>query len=271
MSSRRARRAVALLRDLDRRSVALDTAALDRSALVCAPHPDDETLGCGGTIALKREANADVTVVVLSSGERSHGHLMEPTKLAATRRAEVLAACSELGVDDVELLELPDGHIARHVSEAVDRLTELLDARRPKQLFVPFNREPVADHVATSECALAAAEQLGLALDVIEYPVSFWTLVPWPVRRRWGVRGRMRSLLDRIAIRPPAGFDDLVTHVELGPALDVKRRALERHRSQTTRLVDDPRWRTLADVEDGHLLRMLLAPRERFHRWRLEG
>src|SRR5436309_3449421 len=79
-----------------------------RSTLVIAPHPDDETLGCGATIARKTAAGTSVHVVVVADGSRGHAtdDLADHSGLAARREAECRAALARLGVgaDDVVFL-----------------------------------------------------------------------------------------------------------------------------------------------------------------------
>ena len=58
---------------------------LVRPALVFAPHQDDETLGCGGTILKKRAAGAEVGLVFLADGGTSHEKLMVPQEMATLR------------------------------------------------------------------------------------------------------------------------------------------------------------------------------------------
>lgn len=67
-----------------------DTAAAGgRSTLVIAPHPDDETIGCGAAIARKRTAGTPVEVAVVTDGRHSHlSPLVSPTRLAELREAE---------------------------------------------------------------------------------------------------------------------------------------------------------------------------------------
>lgn len=65
--------------------------------LVLAPHPDDESIGCGGAIALHTRRLDRVTVAFLTSGERGLAQLTG--KLAKkTREAEALAAAEVLGI-----------------------------------------------------------------------------------------------------------------------------------------------------------------------------
>ena len=59
-----------LVRRCLRRGTAFDEAALRRPAFILAPHPDDETFGCGGTIARKLAAGATIHVIVMTDGSR---------------------------------------------------------------------------------------------------------------------------------------------------------------------------------------------------------
>src|SRR3954471_22274206 len=77
------------------------------SCIVFAPHPDDETLGCGATIHRKREAGTAVHVVIASDGRRPQApDLIAPDELARIRAREALDACMTLGVaaEDVHQL-----------------------------------------------------------------------------------------------------------------------------------------------------------------------
>jgi LmbE family N-acetylglucosaminyl deacetylase len=69
-------------------------------ALILAPHPDDESLGCGGLIAAACEAGQPPIVVILTDGAGSHPHSRRfpPDILRATREAETLAALACLGL-----------------------------------------------------------------------------------------------------------------------------------------------------------------------------
>ena len=58
---------------------------LDQSAVIFAPHQDDETLGCGGTIILKTQAAAQVTIVFLTDGSTSHRRFISAAKLTQIR------------------------------------------------------------------------------------------------------------------------------------------------------------------------------------------
>src|SRR5687767_3222241 len=70
-----------------------------RRLLVLAPHPDDETIGCGATILRRRAAGTAVRVVVATDGRLSHRSAeVTPDELARIRAAEFREACSRLGV-----------------------------------------------------------------------------------------------------------------------------------------------------------------------------
>ena len=62
--------------------------------LVVAPHPDDESLGCGGAIALLRKFGREVSVLTMSDGTLSHPNSVKfpPEKLRELRENEMLAA-----------------------------------------------------------------------------------------------------------------------------------------------------------------------------------
>ena len=83
-----------------------------RGLVVIAPHPDDESLGCGGLIAGWRARGNDARVVVLSDGTGSHpnSRAYPPERLRLLREHETLAACHVLGLSPrhVTFMRLPD-------------------------------------------------------------------------------------------------------------------------------------------------------------------
>ncbi len=193
--------------------------------LVLAPHPDDETLGCGGLIATACEAGIPVHVLVLTDGAGSHPKSVAypPPRLRCLREEESRAAGRALGLSDdhIAFLGLPDT-AAPHSGEAAERaacaIAEHARVCGARTLFTSWRHDPHCDHQAASILAERAASLAGAAL--YEYPVWGWTL---PSRR----------VLQSAAV---TGF-----RLDVSSHLAAKRRAIACHRSQLGEVVtDDP-------------------------------
>lgn len=118
------------------------------SALVVAPHYDDEVLGCGGLTAQLAAAGAEVGVLFLTDGAASAGEGEDPAAHAALRRREAAAAAEVLGIRWSEHLGLPDGRLEHRVGAAAEGIARLLAEHRPRLLLVPSPLEVTADHRA---------------------------------------------------------------------------------------------------------------------------
>jgi LmbE family N-acetylglucosaminyl deacetylase len=122
--------------------------------LVFAPHPDDDVIGCGGSIVKHVEAGRDVAVVYLTSGEAGslqHGK----TALAAIRETEAREAAASLGVSDLVFLRHPDGGLEAGPS-LISELVSLLRARRPEIVYLPHSADGGTDHRAASAAVMEA-------------------------------------------------------------------------------------------------------------------
>lgn len=120
----------------------IDLHAIRRAAIV-APHPDDEVLGCGGTIARLAAAGVRVDVIVMTRGAAP---LFDAAQVEQVR-AEAIAAHALLGVADTHFLDLPAAELDRLPAIDVNRaLGDALDRIAPDALFVPFVGDIHRDH-----------------------------------------------------------------------------------------------------------------------------
>ncbi len=109
-----------------------------------AAHPDDESLGFGGTLARAAADGVEVSLVVVTRGERGrHGDGSEPhpgqEALGRIREAEVRAACDVLGVRHIRILDYLDGDLDRvGPAEASARIALMVRELRP-QVVVTFD------------------------------------------------------------------------------------------------------------------------------------
>lgn len=193
--------------------------------VVLAPHPDDESLGCGGLLATLAAAGVPARVVVVTDGTRSHpsSQAYPAPRLRRLREAEARAAVAALGMasGDVAFLRHPDCGLPEegtpaHASAAEALAAALVGART---VLVPWRRDPHCDHVATWALARAAVARMTRAPRWVEYPV--WA---WPN-----------------AASGVAPQDGEVTpwRLDVSAHAGRKREAIGAHRSQTTRLIDD--------------------------------
>lgn len=152
------------------------------STLVVAPHPDDETFGAGGLIALKRAANTEVHVLFLTDGGASlKSHCEIPVaEVAQARRDQSTRACGCLGLQPANLLrlgwadgEIPDGgqpgfdQMAAEVARIVLRLS-------PAEVYCPHPADGFPDHDAASRIVQAALHGIDTRCRLAYYPVWLW-------------------------------------------------------------------------------------------------
>ncbi|GAA0593932.1 PIG-L family deacetylase [Craurococcus roseus] len=203
----------------------LDEITVGGTTLVLAPHPDDESLGCGGLIAEACARGRPPVVVVLTDGSMSHpsSRSHPAPRLRALRQTETQAAVSALGVEGGRLhfLGLPDGRApcaGAAMEEAAARVAELAQLYQARAILTTWQHDPHADHVAAYVIGRSAARLAGTRL--VSYPVWGWALPP-----------RQRLPVDAVA----GARLDIARH------LPAKRRAIAAHASQHTGVIaDDP-------------------------------
>jgi LmbE family N-acetylglucosaminyl deacetylase len=165
-------RAAGVLDGLPRRTP--DELRPPRRAVVVAPHPDDETLGIGGTLASWAAADLPTVVVAVTAGEGSHpdSPTLAREELAACRRREHRRALRTLGLGhgDVVELDLPDGDVAAHARRLRRELATLLEPG--DTLVAPLEGDGHPDHDAVAAAARVAAETAGAGL--LRYAVWLW-------------------------------------------------------------------------------------------------
>lgn len=122
--------------------------------VILAPHPDDETLGCGSLIAATINAGKRVEIVVLSDGAASHNGCCDitPEALNAAREADAVAALKILGVtrEHIHFLHLQDGKLTDEIPTHKNEILELLNSLGIKTVLVPHPLEGWDDHEAVS-------------------------------------------------------------------------------------------------------------------------
>jgi LmbE family N-acetylglucosaminyl deacetylase len=241
---------------------------LAQAAIVFAPHPDDETLGCGGTILAKKAVGAAVQIVYMTDGSRSHTAHIDPAELRVIRRQEALLACQALGVAaaDVTFLDIEDGHLGDHQDLAQQQVAAILQTVQPAQIFMPYRRDPHPDHIQTSLCVLAALQRCQMPMTVYEYPVWAWHHQPW-TRAEPGLLGYLRSL--KKAIKWGFGWQmvqDFRWAVPIQAVLAAKRSALAHHQTQFTEFRPNVNWVKIQDFSDGEFLDCFFQDYELFRR-----
>jgi LmbE family N-acetylglucosaminyl deacetylase len=202
--------------------------------VVIAPHPDDETLGCGGAIAFLRKLNLPVAVGIISDGTKSHPNSRKypPSALRDLREKESLAALDILGVDaqDITFFRFPDGNVPNIGEGEFERAINLIQSyltglTRPTPytsinsmtIFLPWRGDPHRDHRASWELINTAIQKLKISPRLLEYPIWTWS------------RQQTSDL-----------FDSAKTwKLDISNVLDLKLQAIAQYQSQISDLIDD--------------------------------
>ena len=164
---------------------------------IVAPHPDDETLGMGATIAMLCAAGVDVQVVSVSDGGAAYPGLSaaDRAQLEMVRRVEVRRSMGLLGARPPIRLGMPDGELCHHEQQLTERIAELLaDFPAGRWCAATWRGDGHPDHEAVGRACADAAAYTGAVL--LEYPVWMWhwarpedPSVPWNRARRVALTG----------------------------------------------------------------------------------
>jgi LmbE family N-acetylglucosaminyl deacetylase len=222
---------------------------IHESILVFAPHADDETVGCGGFIALAVEAGVNVNVVLVTDGAASHPNSLEWPKerLVDLRKQEFLEALQILGVTQVPIyLNLPDaatGTLPPSAQLNAQRACgALMQDIRPDAVFTPWRREPHCDHQFTYETVQKSVQDGELQTTIVEYEV--WT-----------------QLIGTTADQPQP-HEVMGVSLDITPVQQIKLRALSCYRSQLGQVIrDDPSGFVLSDRQ----VLSMTGPLERYY------
>lgn len=251
----------------------MDEGELAESALVFAPHPDDETLGCGGTIIKKKRAGAKIRIVFTTDGRYAQD-LISEDEMKAIRAREAAAAARSLGLEenDVIFLEFENRKLGENQEAAVGKVVEIILQEQPSQIFIPYYKDILPDHIFTNRIVLSALKACKTKAIVYEYPVWFWYHWPW-VSVSW-CKQHQRNILVRFKCNLLAGLRflrDFRCFIYIGDVLKLKRTALENYKSQMRRPIPDPHRPMLAEVSNGEFLQCFYQEREIFHRYCFNG
>ena len=194
------------------------------SVAIVAPHPDDESLGCGGLIARLAALGRPPLVVVVSDGTGSHpnSRSFPAERLRALREEETRAAVAALGLPfPPRFLRLRDTAVPHpgnpDFAEAVGRVASALPPEGVDTIAVSFRDDPHCDHQAAFALVKAVIARTARPVRLLEYVI-------------WN---------DEAATATPPGFRPW--RLDIAGVLDAKLRAIACHRSQTSDLIsDDP-------------------------------
>ena len=180
-----------------------------KNVLVISPHPDDEAIGCGGTICKHVNEGDTVEVVFITSGEKGgHGRSEEETIM--TREQESKDAAIILGVCHIECWREPDGSLLV-TPHNVSRLAEKIVSSEVAIIYVPHEQEQHPDHRAAAHIVNTAIKQLPASTEIpVVWMYEVWTPI---------------QAIDHI--------------VDISPYVDTKRRAIQAYKSQCEVLAFD--------------------------------
>ncbi|TMQ67842.1 MAG: PIG-L family deacetylase [Candidatus Eisenbacteria bacterium] len=150
-----------------------------RNVLVLCPHPDDELIGCGGTLARLIAHGASVTVVHATDGSEAASLWHAPRDIARTIRLEEARRVGErMGFADLIFWNEYNAAFVER-PERVRELAQLLERLRPALIFTPFVTDIHPDHRVLSRMLARALGEGGVARAgsrVLSYQV--WSSVP---------------------------------------------------------------------------------------------
>jgi len=196
-----------------------------KKIVVFAPHPDDETFGCGGTIAKKISEGYDVLIVVMTDGRYAFLNVLgiesdpTPEQLKEIRKEELKRAVKHLGVPETNLifLDFVDGTLANREKEVEEKVAEVLSKHRPDEVYFPYKRDGHPDHRAA--CRIVKNSIMKLGIKPVKYQ--------YQITHKYARIGPFVEAFLNL-------FTNKRVHVDVSRFLHIKKLAIEEFKSEIT-------------------------------------
>lgn len=144
--------------------------------LVIGTHPDDELLGCGGTVALHARRGDTVTSVIVCEGES-----LRYGPNGVGQSAHIRRAAETLGVHDVRALGFADQRVdTLPLTELITPLEQVIHEVRPRIVYVQHGGDLNRDHQLVFQAALVALRPNGDSMSVWAFETASSTEWAFP-------------------------------------------------------------------------------------------
>ena len=171
-------------------------------------HPDDESFGCAGALALAHDSGATTRLLVVTRGEAGSSDGTSDPAVGDRREAELICAARAIGLDEVSLLDgYADGGVAdQPFDRLVDEIAAWLADRRPAAVitFGPHGVTGHPDHIVVGSATRWAVERLA---DTGTAPNAVYVISPIfdPSGNRYDLSPEEQAATHRIEITHVAG------------------------------------------------------------------
>ena len=198
---------------------------MKKKIIIFAPHPDDETWGCGGTIAKRISEGYEVLIVVLTDGRYAFKKVLginsdpTPEELKKIRKEEVKRAVKILGVpeENIVFLDFIDGELEKHEKEAEEKIDKILRKNQPSEIYVPYKKDCHPDHRATYRIVKNVVKKLGISAPIYQYSIT----------QRFA---RIGPLIDSLL----NFFRHNIVQIDISKFLSLKERAIKEFKSEVS-------------------------------------
>lgn len=127
-----------------------------KNILVVAPHPDDEVLGCGGTILRNKAEGNTVHWLIITHISQEQGYSFEKIK---EREEEIIKVSQELGFDSVHHLKFPTAKLDQISSEELVRaISEVVVTTNTQIIYAPYRSDIHSDHRIVFDATMACTK-----------------------------------------------------------------------------------------------------------------
>jgi N-acetylglucosamine malate deacetylase 2 len=202
-------------------------------ALLIFAHPDDETFGCGGTVAKLVKEGVTVNLITATTGQAGQtGEYGEvtPEELGKIREKEHAEAAKILGISNIHYLGLMDGQLYKHkVIELSKILLPLIEKEDP-DLVITFEKNGASNHPDHKKMSLATRHAFKEYIKKAKKKTSLYHLaMPRSYLRAYEKAGLMMN-----AFGKPKGTPDdhITTIVDIAEVFEIKDKAARAHKSQ---------------------------------------